>query len=266
MSENPYCLFFLDEKWPVQVMLSFDNDATKYLLCTLHKTTALQVPLNISFEKGSCITFSSCGVGYVHLTGYYKRSLLKRLESECGKNEMDIEENQKDKVEVSLTTKDSSNNIATKHMKSANSNENHSDNKDDEDMGGSDSEYEPTIYDDALSRASSVDTTVALTEMGEDNINKMIISSGMKMIHLRHRTGQIAKLGKNATIYYLARMQRGSHRTVIDKRLDGVGLRFKIGSGYVLRGVEAGVLGMRVGEKRRLIIPPEMGYVQHSCL
>ena len=36
--------------------------------------------------------------------------------------------------------------------------------------------------------------------------------------------------------------------------------KFQIGVGQVIKGWEEGVLGMCVGEKRRLIVPPELGY------
>ena len=36
--------------------------------------------------------------------------------------------------------------------------------------------------------------------------------------------------------------------------------KFQIGVGQVIRGWEEGVLGMCAGEKRRLIVPPELGY------
>ena len=36
--------------------------------------------------------------------------------------------------------------------------------------------------------------------------------------------------------------------------------KFQIGVGQVIQGWEEGVLGMCVGEKRRLIVPPQLGY------
>ncbi|XP_046486915.1 46 kDa FK506-binding nuclear protein [Neodiprion pinetum] len=52
----------------VQVMLHYENRT--FLLCTLNKGAALQVPLDLNFQEGTEIAFSSNGSGLVHLTGY----------------------------------------------------------------------------------------------------------------------------------------------------------------------------------------------------
>lgn len=93
------------------------------------------------------------------------------------------------------------------------------------------------------------------------NVDKRILSGGVQMKKLKFGTGKVAKVGKHVTIYYLARVQLGCLKLRIDECLKGVGFTFKVGSGMVLRGLDVGIIGMKVGEKRRLIIPAKMGYV-----
>ncbi|XP_011302490.1 46 kDa FK506-binding nuclear protein [Fopius arisanus] len=52
----------------VQVMLCYEN--RNYLLCNLKKGHVWQVPLDLNFQEGTKIAFTSNGRGHVHLTGY----------------------------------------------------------------------------------------------------------------------------------------------------------------------------------------------------
>lgn len=49
-----------------------------------------------------------------------------------------------------------------------------------------------------------------------------------------------------------------------DSHNHGRPFEFVLGRGMVIRGWEEGVLGMCVGEKRRLLVPPSMGYGSHA--
>lgn len=70
--------------------------------------------------------------------------------------------------------------------------------------------------------------------------------------------GNGALEGNEVTVHYTGRLADG---TKFDSSLDrGEPFLFTLGAGQVIAGWEIGILGMKVGEKRKLTIPPEFGY------
>ena len=70
--------------------------------------------------------------------------------------------------------------------------------------------------------------------------------------------GEEAKNGHTVKVHYTGWLMDG---TKFDSSVDrNQPFSFKLGGGQVIQGWEKGVLGMKVGEKRQLIIPPELGY------
>lgn len=70
--------------------------------------------------------------------------------------------------------------------------------------------------------------------------------------------GTEAENGKTVSVHYTGTLTDGSK---FDSSVDrGRPFSFVLGGGQVIQGWEKGVLGMKVGGKRRLTIPPEMGY------
>jgi FK506-binding nuclear protein len=67
--------------------------------------------------------------------------------------------------------------------------------------------------------------------------------------------------GDTLFVIYTGKLQNG---TVFDSNVNGRLFRFTLGSGEVIKGWDLGMLGMQVGEKRELIVPPELGYGKGS--
>ncbi len=77
--------------------------------------------------------------------------------------------------------------------------------------------------------------------------------------------GAVATEGQNVSVHYTGWLYEpeatDKHGTKFDSSVDrGQPFQFPLGGGRVIKGWDQGVEGMKVGGKRTLIIPPEMGY------
>lgn len=105
---------------------------------------------------------------------------------------------------------------------------------------------------------------VILLIMGIYFISKYFMSNntfniqGMTVEILKEGTGQVAKTGDTVSVHYVGTLENGQK---FDSSIDrGEPFPFTLGQNKVIQGWELGVLGMKVGEKRRLTIPPGLAY------
>ena len=72
-------------------------------------------------------------------------------------------------------------------------------------------------------------------------------------------TGEEAKSGQNVEVHYAG--NAWSTRQQFDASWDrGQTFTFQLGAGQVIGGWDQGVAGMKIGGRRRLVIPPDLGY------
>jgi len=77
-------------------------------------------------------------------------------------------------------------------------------------------------------------------------------------------TGEEAKAGMKATVHYVGVAQSTGEQ--FDASWDrGEAFSFALGAGQVIAGWDNGVAGMRVGGRRRLVIPPHLGYGERGA-
>jgi len=94
---------------------------------------------------------------------------------------------------------------------------------------------------------------------GENQINNKVFTiQGMNIKILKEGAGIEAKDGDTVSAHYTGTLENG---VKFDSSVDrGTPFSFKLGAGQVIKGWDLGILGMKVGEKRKLTIPPELAY------
>jgi FKBP-type peptidyl-prolyl cis-trans isomerase len=107
-------------------------------------------------------------------------------------------------------------------------------------------------------------TLLALTAPGsaqdkkEEKKKVVTTKSGLKYEDLKEGTGAEAKKGDAVEVHYTGWLTDG--KKFDSSRDSGQPFEFRLGAGKVIKGWDEGVAGMKVGGKRKLMVPPELGY------
>lgn len=88
------------------------------------------------------------------------------------------------------------------------------------------------------------------------------LTSGLKYQELALGSGKSPRAGQTVTCQMVLKTEDGI--VMEDTHQTGQTLTFKIGANDVIPGLEEGVLTMKKGGKRRIIIPPELGFGNKS--
>lgn len=87
-------------------------------------------------------------------------------------------------------------------------------------------------------------------------------ASGLRYVDEVEGTGASPRPGQNVTVHYTGTLENGNK---FDSSFDhGQPYTFRIGTQSVIQGWDEGVMTMKVGGKRKLIIPPNLGYGARS--
>jgi peptidylprolyl isomerase len=94
------------------------------------------------------------------------------------------------------------------------------------------------------------------------NTNEVTTPSGLKYVELAVGQGASPSKGQTVVVHYTGWLTNGSK---FDSSVDrGQPFSFKIGMGQVIKGWDEGVMMMKVGGKRKLVIPPDLAYGQRG--
>ncbi len=101
----------------------------------------------------------------------------------------------------------------------------------------------------------------SIIDNNDEQVSK-IENNKLKIEVLNEGEGEAIENGDNASVHYVGTLEDG---TKFDSSIDrGIPFDFNLGAGQVIKGWDLGVLGMKVGEKRKLIIPSNLAYGENG--
>jgi FKBP-type peptidyl-prolyl cis-trans isomerase len=83
-------------------------------------------------------------------------------------------------------------------------------------------------------------------------------ASGLRILDVKVGDGAVAEPGKEVTVHYT--LYQASGEKTESSRDGEEPFKFNLGSGQVIGGWEEGVAGMKVGGRRKLVVPPDLAY------
>jgi hypothetical protein len=115
-----------------------------------------------------------------------------------------------------------------------------------------------SLYMSSIVMMLILTSTLGLGGSMAENKQEVITPSGLKYIDQEVGTGDVAVAGKTASVHYTGWLENGKK---FDSSVDrGQPFSFPLGAGRVIKGWDEGVQGMKVGGKRKLTIPSDLGY------
>ena len=115
----------------------------------------------------------------------------------------------------------------------------------------------PPTDESAAGSNPTAQATIPQTQE-ESGVGQTAAEKTLQVEILQEGSGEGAKSGDSLVVHYTGTLENGQK---FDSSLDrGNPILVKLGEGKVIAGWEQGLLGMKVGEKRRLTIPPSLAY------
>jgi FKBP-type peptidyl-prolyl cis-trans isomerase len=106
--------------------------------------------------------------------------------------------------------------------------------------------------------AAELNKPVSGKDIPKGEQKEVTTASGLKYVDERVGDGREATPGNYVTVLYVGKLANGKQFDANLRR--NRPFNFALGQGKVIKGWDEGLVGMRAGGKRRLIVPPELGY------
>jgi len=129
----------------------------------------------------------------------------------------------------------------------------------------------PRLTRAALITATALAVTtlgpIAMTDDAFAQGKPVTTPSGLQMTDTQVGTGAQPKQGQTAVVHYTGWLyDKGQKGKKFDSSADrGQPFEFPVGAGRVIKGWDEGVASMKVGGKRTLVIPPQLGYGERGA-
>lgn len=106
-----------------------------------------------------------------------------------------------------------------------------------------------------------------VAQKGTETMARQTTDSGLAYEIIKEGSGVSPQKGQQVTVHYTGWLdEQGQPGTKFDSSVDrGQPFSFVIGVGQVIKGWDEGVMSMKEGEKRRLIIPADLGYGSYGA-
>ena len=111
------------------------------------------------------------------------------------------------------------------------------------------------IYGSSKTKNTSTTTDTLPTTTQTTTMNDSVTE--LKVAVVKEGAGAVSKSGDTVSVDYTGMFTDGK---VFDSSIGWAPFELTLGAGQVIRGWEQGLLGMKIGEKRNLTIPPELAY------
>jgi len=119
--------------------------------------------------------------------------------------------------------------------------------------GSQSAQVVPPITEGTATVVENTNTNEPVVASGE----KITMPNGLIIQDVVVGTGAEAKKGSLVTVHYTGTLTDGKK---FDSSIGREPFQFPLGQGMVIKGWEEGVAGMKIGGKRKLTIPPDLGY------
>ncbi|XP_074588831.1 peptidyl-prolyl cis-trans isomerase FKBP53 [Curcuma longa] len=104
---------------------------------------------------------------------------------------------------------------------------------------------------------SNVKEPVTVPEEHEHKARTFSNGLSVEELSMGKPDGKKASPGRKVSVNYVGKLKNGK---IFDSNVGTRPFKFRLGVGHVIKGWDVGIAGMRIGDKRRLHIPPSMGY------